>query len=304
MTDMANSSKSPSRPAAPPAQRPLVVGAGGLVGRLLTDRLEETYPETISATRTELDITDRWRTEGEIERLRPTVVVNCAAMADVDACERDPDAARAINADGPRFLAHACRNAGVRLVHLSTDYVFDGSKGAEYDEADAPSPLSVYGETKLEGELAVLEALVECVVLRVSFVFGPGRATFLDKIVAQARAGRGEIPVLDSWVNKPTHVHEVVSGVEKILEAPDVTGVWHLANGPAVSRLAFAREVLRMIGDDPSRAVPLDPSKLVLHARRPAASALSTRRYEARFGPLRPWTDWAREYLRGAGVLA
>jgi dTDP-4-dehydrorhamnose reductase len=287
--------------------RPLVVGAAGLAGRAVTDRLEELYPHTVSATRAELDITDRWRTEAELERLRPTVVVNCAAEADVDACERDPEAALRINGDGPRHLAEACRNGGVRLIHLSTDYVFDGEAGArghEYDEADAPNPVNEYGRSKLLGEMAALETLADCAVVRVSFVFGPGRATFLDKVVAQARAGSEPLTVLDSWVNKPTHVAEIVRAIERLVAEGDVTGVLHLAGAPAVSRLAFAREVLRLIGDDPDRVRPLDPARLVLPARRPAATPLSTRRWEARFGPLRPWTDWARDYLRATGAIS
>jgi dTDP-4-dehydrorhamnose reductase len=277
--------------------RPLVIGADGLVGRAVSERLETRFPHTISSTKTELDITDRWRVEAEIERLRPTVVINCAAESDLDKCEEEPERAERINARAPAHLAGACRNADVRLVHVSTDYVFDGSQDREYDEADPPAPLSVYAETKLAGEEAVLEALVDVIVLRVSFVFGPGRRTFIDKIADKLLKEEGRVPVVDSWVTRPTSSLEIAAGIEQMLLS-DVTGVWHLANPPAVSRWGFARQIAELLGADPERVVPIDESELDLRARRPPFSALSTKRFEARFGgELRPWTDWARDYL-------
>lgn len=277
--------------------RPLVVGASGLVGRRLTERLEARYPHTVSATRTELDITDRWRTEAEIERLQPTVVINCAATADVDGCERDPEQAMRVNAAGPANLAEACQNAGIRLIHLSTDYVFDGRKLGEYDEADAPNPLSVYARSKLAGEEAVLETLVDAVVLRVSFVFGPGRVTFIDKLAVAAVNHREAIPCVDGWITKPTYSDDLVRAIDEFLTA-DVTGVWHFACGPAVSRYEFARETLRLLGEDPARVTPVAPESLNLPAARPPRSPLSTRRFTQRFGRTpRPWNEWARIYL-------
>lgn len=276
--------------------RPLVLGAEGLLGRALTAALEDRYPFTVSAGRTELDVTDRWRLEAELLRLQPTVVLNCAAVADVDACESDPDRARRVNAEAPAHLAAMCRDAGVRVVHFSTDYVFDGAKRAPYDEADAPNPLNVYGRTKLEGEMGVLETHADALVVRVSFVFGAGRTTFLDKIVGLARASREPIPALDSWTIRPTALQDAVDATLALL-ASDATGLWHVAGKPAVTRLGFARELLRLIGDDPARAVALPPESLKLAAPRPAYSVLSTARFEARFGPLRPWTAGAREYL-------
>lgn len=279
--------------------RPLIVGAGGLVGRLLTERCESRYPHTVSATRSELDVTDRWRTEAELERLAPTVVINGAAMADVDACERDPEKAMLVNAAGPANLAQACRGAGIRLIHLSTDYVFDGEvpAGVEYDEADQPNPVNVYARSKLAGEDAVLDTLADAVVLRISLVFGPGRPTFIDKIAAAAINTRERIPIVDGWATKPTFNLDVVLALEEIL-ASDVTGVWHFANGPVCTRYQFARGILELLGQDPERVQPVPLSTLTLPARRPPRTPLSTRRFEARFGRKpRPWTEWAEPYL-------
>ncbi|UCF69040.1 MAG: dTDP-4-dehydrorhamnose reductase [Acidobacteriota bacterium] len=286
-----------TRREAPTQLRPLIVGAGGLVGRRLSDHFENRHPHTVSATRAELDVTDRWRIESELERLEPNLVINAAAIADVDRCEREPDLAHRVNAEGPAHLAAACRNAGVRLIHLSTDYVFDGQKGDEYDESDAPHPINVYGQSKLLGEMAVLETLVDAVVLRVSFLFGVGRKTFLDRLIGQAHRQSGPIEVVDSWVNKPTSTTEIARLVERIA-GEDMTGLWHLANPPALSKAEFARQLLTLIGENPGRVVPVPPHTLELDARRPPATSLSTAQLEARLGEeMKDWLACAREYL-------
>lgn len=284
-----------------PEVRPLVIGATGLVGGLLSARLEEFFPHTISAGRVEMDITDRFRLEAELERVEPTVVINTAAMSDVDACERDPEKALQVNADGPRFLAEACRNAGLRLVHLSTDYVFGGGRAVEYGESDPPDPVNHYGRSKLLGEMGVLETLPDAVVLRVSFIFGPGRPNFIDKLAAAARSSPGPVPVVAGWVNKPTASPDLVEAIVALMTSRE-TGVWHFANGPAVSRYDFARRVFQLLGEDTARVVPQIPESLNLEAARPACSALSTRRFETRFGlPSRTWEEAAAEYLAGRG---
>jgi len=266
--------------------RPLVLGAGGLVGAALAEHFERRYPHAIAATRVELDITDRWRLEAELERLQPNVVVNAAALANVDRCEADPLLARRVNEEGPAGLAAACAAVGCRLVHISTDYVFDGriDREAEYDEADPPNPVNVYGLTKLRGELHVLERLAEALVVRTSFVFGPGRPTFVDAIVERLRRGR-PVRAVPEWVNRPTHVSVIAAGVERLLLAGE-TGLWHLASPPAVDKLAFARRVAELAGEDPDRIEAVRAEDLGLPARRPARTPLSTARYERRFGPV------------------
>ncbi|NJN64233.1 MAG: sugar nucleotide-binding protein [Acidobacteria bacterium] len=169
------------------------------MGRALGERFEDLFPHTVSATRTEVDITDRWRLEAEIERLQPTLVINAAAVADVDRCERDPLLARRANVEGAENAALSCRAVGARLIHLSTDYVFGGyERAGEYDETDPPAPVNEYGRTKAEGESAVLDALVDCAVVRVSFVFGRGArrssiASSTPRATAQGRSPRSTL---------------------------------------------------------------------------------------------------------------
>ncbi len=279
------------------AVRPLILGADGLVGQLLTDVLEDRYPHLVSATKAELDITDPFRIAAEIERLEPNVLINAAAISDVDACEKDPEEAFRINGQAPSDLAQICRHTGLRLIHLSTDYVFDGETKREYDEADAPNPINVYGKSKLAGEVGVLDTLVDAVVLRISFVFGPGRPTFLDHIARKLAFESGPLPVFDSWISRPTYTLDLASAMKQVLESEE-TGVWHFANPPAGTRAEFARGVAELLGADPSRIVPVDPGTASLEAPRPPKTPLATQRFEARFGgPLRSWKDAAREYL-------
>jgi dTDP-4-dehydrorhamnose reductase len=280
------------------AIRPMIIGADGLVGTALAALLEPLFPHTVSATRTEVDIADRWTTGMDIERLDPTVVINCAAISNVDGAEEDPEEAAEVNAEGAANLALLCRAGGRRLIHLSTDYVFDGLAGREYVEEDAPAPVNAYGRTKLAGENAILEQLADAVVLRISFVFGPGRETFFDRIARDAVFGDGPIRAIDGWVTRPTYNRDIARAIEALLLDREATGLFHFANAGAVSRLAFAREVVRLAGGDPGRVVPIAPDALDLPAARPPATPLSTARFARRFGwAPRPWTDAAREYL-------
>jgi dTDP-4-dehydrorhamnose reductase len=281
--------------------RPLVLGADGLLGGHLTRRLGRRYPHTVSSTRAELDLADRFRIPVELERLRPTVVINCAAWSDVDGCERDPARAMTVNRDGPAALARSCRAMGARLFHLSSDYVFDGEKEGEYREDDPARPVNLYGQSKYEGERAVLEEGGDALVLRVSFLFGPGRPTWVDRIAAVAR-GEGEtIRAVDGWSVKPTYTLDVGEAIEILLDHP-VRGVLHFAGGPALTRLAFARRVMAAAGgrEEAVEAVPIE--SLALPARRPRQSALDTGRFARLIGwSPRPWLEGLREYLAGSG---
>ena len=128
-----------------------------MLGRAVTFVLEQEFPGTISASRAEADVTDRFRLESEVERLRPDLVINCAAYTDVDGCETYRDRARRVNAEGAENAARAAAAAGCPIIHLSTDFVFDGRKSVPYAEDDLPAPLSEYGRTKLEGERRVVD---------------------------------------------------------------------------------------------------------------------------------------------------
>ncbi|MBI4169844.1 MAG: dTDP-4-dehydrorhamnose reductase, partial [Acidobacteria bacterium] len=245
---------------------PLILGAGGRVGRTLRRRLEEEFPGTVSATRAEVDVTDRFRLEYEVERLepRPTVVINCAGYTDVDGCESDPERAFRVNAEGAEYAARAAAGAGCRIVHLSTDCVFDGRSRTPYREDDAPAPLSVYGRTKLEGERRVAAVAEDHLIVRSSWHFGPaeddagensGRAHFVDAILAAARRG-GLLRVVSDQIGSPTYVADLAEALRRLL-AIDFRGVVHFANGGACTRYDLAQEALRAAGIRGARLAPI-----------------------------------------------
>ena len=247
--------------------RPLVTGSDGLLGHVLAARLEETYPDTVSATRAFLDITDYWGMTAELERLEPNVVINTAAFSDVDGCELDPEKALRVNRTGPHNLAKACRALGAKLIHVSTDYVFDGTKATPYGEDDAPDPIQVYGASKRDGELAVLSELPEALILRTSFLFGPGRPTFVDRAVERARQGEKVRAVLD-WVNSPTYTVDLARMVVDLIAA-DAKGIVHASNSGSCSKFEFARAACRIAAIDDPPIEPIRLSDLPLPAKRP-----------------------------------
>ena len=278
--------------------RPLVTGSDGLFGHVLAERLEEAYPDTVSATRAFFDITDYFGMTAELERLEPTIVINSAAFSDVDGCELDPEKALRVNRVGPHNLARGCRALGAKLVHISTDYVFDGSKATPYGEDDSPAPIQVYGASKRDGELAVLAETPDALIVRTSFLFGPGRSTFVDRVVERARQGEKVRAVLD-WVNSPTYTVDLADIVVRLIAA-DAKGIVHAANTGSCSKFEFARAACRIAAvDDP----PLEPIRLAdlpLPARRPERTPFDLTLLGALLGePPRTWEEALEGYLLG-----
>jgi dTDP-4-dehydrorhamnose reductase len=280
---------------------PLVLGAGGMLGRALTRRLERAFPATIAATRVEADVTDRFRLEAEVERLQPTVIINCAACTDVDACELDPDLARRVNADGAENAARAAAGAGCRLIHLSTDCVFDGRAGRPYTEVDEPAPLSEYGRSKLLGERRVAEAAPDHLIVRTSWLYGAGGANFVDTIRARA-AGGGLIKVVGDQFGSPTWVEDLAEALERLVTI-EARGVLHCANRGVCSRYELAGAILELTGARGARLAPITTEEAGRIAARPAYSALDSGRYArlARAAP-RPWREALGDHLRGTGA--
>lgn len=269
--------------------RTLITGAGGQVGRELAE-VAIARDDIVSALdHGQMDVCDRDAVHRAIAEHRPDVVVHTAAWTAVDACEDDPARAHAVNAAGSRFVAEACAANGAHLVHLSTDYVFDGTKPTPYEETDEPNPTSVYGESKLASELAVAETLGgTATIVRTSWVCGRYGANMV-KTMLRLAAGDGELRFVDDQVGHPTVVADLVVALHR-LSVVRPAGVFHVTNQGAVSWYELAREVLRAAGADPGRVVPiataeLDPPRA---ARRPANSVLKNAALEAAGLPLPP----------------
>lgn len=231
------------------AARPLVLGAGGRLGAALQEAMEAGFPAAVFATRAELDVTDRWRLAAEIERLEPSVVVNAASFTHVDGCEDEPERAEAVNHEGARHVARAARQAGARLVHVSTDLVFDGKLERPYTEEDAPAPLSVYGRTKLAGEKAALEEHPGACILRASWFFGAGEGKFPENFLARL-AARKPLALVDDRYGSPTYIPDLAEAIVRLLGAPH-EGILHFTNGgERTTRFHFVERAAAAAGID------------------------------------------------------
>ncbi|HEU4402680.1 MAG TPA: dTDP-4-dehydrorhamnose reductase [Candidatus Polarisedimenticolia bacterium] len=276
---------------------PLVLGAGGMLGAALVRCFERRFPATVSATRAEADVTDRFRLEAEIERLQPSVVINCAAYTDVDGCEVEPARARRVNVDGAENAALAAAASGCRIVHLSTDFVFDGRARRPYVEADATGPLSEYGRSKLEGEARVAAAAPDHLIVRLAWTYGPGRSNFVDTIRRRARQETA-LKVVDDQFGSPSYVTDVAEALARLIEI-DFSGLVHFANTGVCSRYALAKAILEfMLPPGVARLVPITTEEAGRLAVRPAYSALDTTLYARLVGAApRPWDEALRDYL-------
>lgn len=278
--------------------RPMILGAGGLLGRTLARRLEGVFPDTTAATRAEIDITDPSRLGLEIERLRPTAVINCAAWTDVDGCSRDPAAAFAANAEGAGNVARAAAASGCRVVHLSTDFVFDGRAGRAYVESDLPAPLQEYGRSKWEGEKQVAAGSPDHLIVRTAWMYGPSPSTFVEKIRRRAETG-GPLSVVSDQHGSPTFVEDLAEAIVRLLGTAH-RGIVHVANAGRCSRFELAAAVLEELGL--SKSVPLRSATTVTQpevAPRPVCAALDSSLFARLVGaPMRPWREALRDYLR------
>jgi dTDP-4-dehydrorhamnose reductase len=272
----------------------LVTGAGGLVGGRLSARLRPEH-EVLPLVHADLDITD----SGAVERLfaseRPGLIVNCAVVG-VDVCERDERLARAVNVEGPAALASAAARLGAEVVHFSSNYVFDGvAEGREpYTAADEARPVNVYGRTKLASY-----------VIRTSWVYGPGKESFLATAHARLRAGASVRAIADTRANT-TYVEDLVGRVCEILEGR-VYGTYHVVNEGVCSHHDFAQEAARLAGlgaEDAARLIEaVGEADAGRAARRPRYTPMRCLlSEELGWGPLRHWRDALAAYVReGSG---
>lgn len=275
--------------------RVLVTGAGGMLGRDVVRAAQAAGYEAIGLARAALDITDEAAVDVAVADARADAIVNCAAWTDVDGAEDDPDGARAVNADGAGALARAAARAGARLVHVSTDYVFDGARAADgpaYVESDATSPRSVYGATKLAGEQAVAAVGGSHAIVRSSWLFGVGGRNFAATMLALGRE-RDDVTVVTDQVGCPTATAHLAPALLALARG-DAQGVFHVAAAGRCSWNAFATEIFRQAGID-CRVLPCTTAEMPRPAERPAFSALASERPEAPLLP--PWQEGLSDYL-------
>lgn len=270
--------------------RVLVTGAAGQLGRDTVLACEAAGDTVFGVDRSQLDVTDRDAVLGAITSLRPDAVIHCAAWTAVDACEGDPGRAFDANAMAVRHVAEACHRVGAHLVHVSTDYVFDGSLPRPYHEWDTPNPASVYGASKLAGEREALALGPDAAVVRTSWVCGE-HGNNMVKTVLRFAAERPTLSFVTDQVGHPTFTADLAPMLRWVA-LDRRSGVHHLTNSGAVSWHEFVQEIVRLMGKDPAMVLPivtadLDPPR---PAPRPANSVLDNA--VARLSGLPPMRDF------------
>jgi dTDP-4-dehydrorhamnose reductase len=272
--------------------RLLVTGAGGMLGRDVLLAAAQRGHEVSALTHADLDIADNHAVRAAIDSARPEVVVNCAAYTNVDGAEDQEEAALEANGDGAGNLARAAHATGARMVHVSTDYVFDGTAERPYVESDPVAPRTAYGRTKLAGEREVVGASDGHAVVRTAWIFGVGGKNFVDTMLGLA-AGRDEVKVVTDQVGSPTWSGHLAPALLDVAER-GTGGVLHVAGGGSCSWNELATEAFRVAGLS-CKVLPATTADMPRPAPRPPYSVLGTERHDA---PRLPsWQEGVAGYM-------
>lgn len=271
--------------------RVLVIGHNGQLGSALMPVLQRNRSfAVLGIDYPDIDIADEHSVDLVFGGFDPDFVINCAAYTAVDAAETDEDRAMAINGLGPRHIASECRKAGAWLVHVSTDYVFDGSATSPYAEDAQPSPASAYGRTKLAGDLAVQELLPQShYLVRTAWLYGQQGTNFVRTMLRLERE-RDTVSVVTDQVGQPTYAGDLAEQIVLLMDRHPQPGTYHATNRGEVSWFGFTREIFRLAGADPDRVLPTTSAEFVRPAPRPAYSVLGHDRWAEQGLPeMRPW---------------
>lgn len=275
----------------------LITGARGVLGSALARAAGEAGTEVLPVGREAMDITDLEAVRRIFADTRPDTVVNCAAFPDVDAAQENLQEALRVNRDGARNVAMAAGEVMAGMVHISTDYVFDGRKTDPYLPSDQPAPLNLYGISKLAGEVAVRDAHPSVLVLRTSWIFGEGGRGFVAWIHGALKEDGPPIRVVADERSRPTFAPELAQGILDLVQA-GATGNLHLANSGDCTRMGLAQEVRDILGSD-RELIPVSSESFGAPARRPAYSVLDLSGAEAILARSLPtWQQSLKRYLK------
>lgn len=270
----------------------LVVGANGMLGRDLLALLGDRGHGVDIA---DIDITSPVSVLKVIGDLKPEVVINCAAYTDVDGCESNIETAMAVNGEGVAYLAMACRDVGALLVQVSTDYIFDGGKGTPYIEDDAPCPLSVYGESKLVGEMNAAFS-PEHLIVRTQWLYGLHGKNFVETML-RLGTEKDELTVVDDQIGSPTWTVDLARAIIALIDS-GCRGIYHAANAEYCSWNGFAKAIFEEAGLN-VKVLPMTTTELNRPARRPLYSTLECSKLTGATG-FRPqtWRNALQDYLK------
>ncbi|MBQ1545885.1 MAG: dTDP-4-dehydrorhamnose reductase [Clostridia bacterium] len=282
--------------------RVMVTGSTGQLGYDTSAYLRAQGVAILAADRKELDLTDAESVKAYVDAYRPDAVIHCAAYTAVDAAETERTACELVNASATRTLAEICGKLGIKLVYISTDYVFDGSGTEPHETDETPAPLNVYGRTKLAGEEAVRELCPKHFIVRTSWVFGAHGNSFVKTILRLAET-KDEIKVVDDQIGSPTYTKDLAPLLGKMIKTRKY-GTYHATNEGVCSFCEFAREIVKEAGKDLT-VLPTTTEEYGAKADRPRNSRLSKKSLdEAGFDRLPPWKDALHRFLEETQATA
>ena len=275
----------------------LITGAGGMVGTDLRNALAMRGEDVVALTKSGLDITDSRAVNAALSDARPSIVINCAGYTRVDDAESNQSLATAINGSSVELLAQAANSVDALLVHISSDFVFDGHKQTPYEINDRAAPLSAYGRSKHLGEIAATHA-ARHVIIRTSWLFGTNGPNFVESIRKQVRKGTNPLRVVNDQRGRPTYTPHLAEAIVRIANL-DARGIIHYADEPECTWYDFARAIVAELGAEVD-VKPVSTDEFPRPATRPSYSVLSTERYERLTGVTpESWREGLREYLNG-----
>jgi len=290
------------------ARRIVIVGSGGRLGAALVRAWRARGDDVLGFNRALLDLADYRQIHERLDPLEFDALVNCAAITNVDLCEREPEVAMRVNSGAVAKLADICARKRARCVHLSTDYVFDGEKREPYTEEDEPRPISKYGESKLSGERCLHAVADKHLAVRVSWVFGPDRPSFIDQILQRALE-HDRVEAIADKISVPTFTLDAAQLLRPLVEDTTIDGVVHLANTGTCTWQEYGQHALdcALAGGAPLRARKVEPLTLAdmisFVARRPVYTPLSTAKFTRLTGLTpRPWQEAVEDYVRTCWV--
>jgi len=278
--------------------RILITGGHGQLGRALQAAL--VGEEVTALGHSDLDVTDPESVSAVISRVDPEVVIHAAAWTDTAGCERDPERALHVNGEGAGVVAEACHASGATMLYVSSNEVFDGEQSDPYVEDDGPNPINVYGRSKHEGEQRVQSALEHPCIIRTSWLYGPGRDSFPEKILNAARQ-QNALRLVTDEVASPTWTVDLALAIASLAHA-GASGIYHLTNAGACSRKEWAEEIVRLAGLNDISIEATTQSEFGAPFRKPPFSALANTN-AARLGvTLRPWQEALADHFQRAKV--
>ncbi|HJA71475.1 MAG TPA: dTDP-4-dehydrorhamnose reductase [Candidatus Lachnoclostridium stercoravium] len=280
--------------------RVFVTGVKGQLGYDVMNELEKRGLTGIGVDIDEMDITDAAACRKVISEAKPDAVIHCAAYTAVDAAEDNVDLCRRVNADGTRNIAQVCHDLDIKMMYISTDYVFDGQGTRPWEPDDERHPLNVYGQTKYEGELAVEELVKKFFTVRIAWVFGVNGKNFIKTMLRLGKE-RGAVSVVDDQVGSPTYTYDLARLLVDMIQT-DKYGRYHATNEGLCSWYEFACEIFKKAGMDQVSVTPVTSEQFPAKAKRPSNSRMSKEKLtEAGFEHLPSWQDALERYLRTIG---